>query len=219
MFTKLIAEAAGALFWLANAIICRTLRTKIVNLEMVNKIHARRKRVIFASWHGKFFPGVYFYRRWKMCVLPITSLRGQIVASLARRYNYRVIPYPEFGTPGERITAVQKALRTVKEGYDLVLVVDGPPQPSYHKVNPGVLYFAQKTGYPLVPVGFHMERKITMFWRWDKYEVPLPFSRTVIVFGEPLTIPPDLDVVELEKTTKDLEEQINKNCEIAKQAL
>ncbi len=211
-----MAEIAGFLFWLANIIICSTLRLKAINLETLDKIHRQGKQIIFASWHGQFFPGIHFYRRWKMCLLPITSLRGQIVASLTRKYGYRVIPYPEFGTPGERIKSAQKVLQTIKEGFDLALVVDGPPEPRYHKVNPGVLYFSQKTGYPLVPVGIYMERKMTMFWRWDKYEIPLPFSKVVIAFGEPFDVPTELEAAELKKKTKELEEQLHRINETAK---
>jgi len=219
MFENLIAEIVGLFYWLANIIICSTLRLKVINLEAVNTVHRQGKQIIFASWHGQFFPGAYFFRRWKMCILPITSLRGQIIASLGRKYGYCIIPYPEFGTPGERIQSAQRVLRTIKDGYNLALAVDGPPQPLYHKVNPGVLYFAQKTGYPLIPVGFHIERKMTMFWRWDKYEIPLPFSRMAIALGEPLMVPADLEVVELKKTTRNLEEQLHKTSEIARQTL
>lgn len=219
MFENLIAEIAGFSYWLLNIIINSSISLKIINEEIVDKTHQQGKHIIFASWHGQFFPAVYYFRHRKMCVMPITSLRGKIIASVAKKYGYQTIPYPEFGSPGERIQSTQKMLKTIKEGFDMALAIDGPPKPEYHKVNPGVLFFSQKTGYRLIPLGIYMKRKITLFWRWDKYEIPLPFSKMVFAFGEPLEVPAELEATELGKKTRELEERLNKTNEIAKQAL
>lgn len=219
MLESLVAEIAGFFFWLSNITINSTLRLKIVNHQIIDKIHQQGKQIIFASWHGQFFPAVHYFRHKKMCIIPITSLRGKIIASVAKKYGYQIIPYPEFGSPGERIQSAQKMLKTIREGFDMALAVDGPPKPEYHKVNPGVLFFAQKTGSRLVPLGICMKRKITLFWRWDKYEIPLPFSRVVFTFGEPFEIPAELEVAELEKKTRELKEKLNKINQTAKPAL
>ena len=218
MFENLIAEIAGFLYWSTNILINHTIRLKIVNKEIIDKIHKQGKQIVFASWHGKFFPAVHYFRHRKMCVMPITSLRGKIVASVGKKYGYQIIPYPEFGSPGQRIQSTQKMLKTIREGFDMALAVDGPPKPEYHKVNPGVLFFSQKTGNRLVPLGIYMEKKIVLFWRWDKHEIPLPFSKVVFAFGEPFEIPDELSVLELEKKTKELEEKLFRAGEIAKQA-
>ena len=219
MFENLIAEIAGFLFWLINLLINRTLRFQIVNEEIIDKVHGQGKQIVFASWHAEFFPAIYYYRNKKLCLLPITSIRGKILTALGKRFGYQIIPYPEFGTPGERIQSAQRMLKIIREGHDMALVVDGPPKPAYHKVNPGVLFFSQKTGNPLIPVGIYMKRKFTMFWRWDKYEIPLPGSTVVIALGEPFEVPAELDVIELGEKTKELEEKLNRAGGIAKQAL
>lgn len=218
MLENLIAEIAGFFFWLLNISINKTVRFKIINKEIVNKSHLEGKYIVFAGWHGQFFPFTYYFRNSKMCILPITSFRGKILLCLARKYGYRIIPYPESGTPGERIQSAQRTLTAIKEGFDLSLAVDGPPKPEYHKVNPGVLFFSQKANSPLVPIGIYMKKKITLFWRWDKYEIPLPFSEVVIALGEPIFAPDGMGVTELEKKTKELEKILNRTGEIAKQA-
>ncbi len=219
MFENLIAELVAFLYWLLNICICSTLRLKVINEEIIDKIHQQGKQIVLASWHGQFFPAVYYFRHKKMCVLPITSLRGKIISRVAKKYGYRIIPYPEFGTPGERIQSAQKMLNTIKQGFDMALAVDGPPKPEYHKVNPGVLYFSQKTGFPLIPVGIYMKDKISLFWRWDKHEIPLPGSQVVLAFGEPFEVPAEMDVIELEKKTKALEEKLLNVNNIATKAL
>jgi len=216
---KLTAEVVGFFLWLLNISLNSTIRLKIVNGEIINKSHRQGKQLVFAAWHGQSFPAIYYFRHTKMCIMPITSLRGKILVNYAKKYGYQIVPYPEFGTPGERIESAQRMLNTIRKGFDLALAVDGPPKPAYHKIKPGVLYFSQKTGYPLIPVGIYMKKKIALFWRWDKYEIPLPFSDVVIAFGEPFEVPADLEVAKLEEKTKELEKMLYRIGDIAKQAL
>ena len=63
-----------------------------------------------------------------------------------------------------------------------------------------------------------MKRKVTLFWRWDKYEVPLPFSEIVIAFGEPFRVPAGIDAVELEKKTAELKARMDQIHQTAKSA-
>lgn len=210
MFKLLIAEVAALFLWLLNMAICSTLRLKINNFEIIEKIYREGRHIIFAFWHQAAFPLFYYYRDKRICIMPIAALRGEILCRLARRYNYEIVPYPQKGTPGERMESVVKMVSVLKEGFDGALAVDGPPQPQLYKAKAGVLLLSQKTGHFLVPAGVYMKRKITCFWRWDKYQIPLPFSTVVIAFGEPLTVPVAVEVSELEEKTSELEEKIHK---------
>ena len=218
MLENIIAKIIGFLLWLLNISINSTVRLDTVNEEIIAKTHQQGKKNVFAFWHGLSFSAMYYYRNQKACIMPISSLQGKILANFANKLGYKIAPYPESGTPGKKIQSTKKLLKTIREGYDLTLAVDGPPEPRYHKVNPGVLFFSQKTGFPLVPVGIYYKTKLTCFWRWDKYQIPLPGSRAVMAFGEPFEVPDKLDLVELEKKTKELEEEILKANDQAKQA-
>lgn len=219
MLENIFARIIGFLYWVGNFTLNSTLRFKTVNAEILDKIQEQGKQAIFASWHGQFFPASYYYRNRKMLMIPIETLRGKILRVGAEIYKYKIIPYPEGGTPGERIKAVSEILKTIQEGFNLFLLVDGPPEAKYHKVNPGVLYFSQKSGYPLIPAAVYMEKKITLFWRWDKFEIPLPFSQVVFAFGEPFEVPAGLEVADLQEKTQELEKVLDKAGESAKQAL
>jgi lysophospholipid acyltransferase (LPLAT)-like uncharacterized protein len=55
-----------------------------------------------------------------------------------------------------------------------------------------VIAAAQVTGLPIVPVSYDLSWK----WRlksWDRFLVPLPFSRCVVRAGEPVRVPRDAD--------------------------
>ncbi len=67
---------------------------------------------------------------------------------------------------------------------------DGPRGPSA-VLQPGIMTMAQKSGAAIVPTGISAKPRILVN-SWDRYLVPLPFSRGVILCGEPIFVPPDL---------------------------
>jgi lysophospholipid acyltransferase (LPLAT)-like uncharacterized protein len=54
----------------------------------------------------------------------------------------------------------------------------------------GVVYFAKKTGRPILAVGAAASAGWTLK-SWDAYFVPRPFAQASLVWGEPLWITPD----------------------------
>ena len=67
---------------------------------------------------------------------------------------------------------------------------DGPKGPR-RKCQFGAVYLASRTGLPIVPVGFGYSR----CWRadnWDRFALPLLFSRVRGVSAHPVRVPPKL---------------------------
>jgi len=57
-----------------------------------------------------------------------------------------------------------------------------------HEFKPGAVLLSQLTGKPILPVSVAASRT----WRfrtWDRFELPLPFSRVVVAYGEPVQVP------------------------------
>jgi hypothetical protein len=50
----------------------------------------------------------------------------------------------------------------------------------------GAVLLQQKSQLPIVPVGIAAAWKYTFTHSWDKMELPLPGSRIVIYYGEPI---------------------------------
>ena len=74
----------------------------------------------------------------------------------------------------------------------LALVVDGPLGPS-GVAKGGAVVCAARTGRPLRPVAAAARRALVVTRSWSKIWLPLPFSRVVVVVGEPLPVPAGLD--------------------------
>ena len=72
----------------------------------------------------------------------------------------------------------------------MTISVDAPRGP-HEYVKAGAVFLARKTGIPLVPGGGAFRPAVRLRGSWDRSFVPIPFSRIVVVIGEPLHIRQD----------------------------
>ena len=96
-----------------------------------------------------------------------------------------------------------------ERGYDLAITPDGPRGPCY-VVQQGVMSLAQITGLPILPASYHLGWKIRLK-SWDRFQIPLPFSRCEMRLGRPIHVPREASDaerealrLELERTLRDL---------------
>jgi lysophospholipid acyltransferase (LPLAT)-like uncharacterized protein len=73
---------------------------------------------------------------------------------------------------------------------------DGPRGPS-HEVQPGVILMAQKSGALIVPVASSARRR-WLLGTWDRYLLPKPFTRAVMLCGEGIVVPREATEEEIE---------------------
>jgi lysophospholipid acyltransferase (LPLAT)-like uncharacterized protein len=72
-----------------------------------------------------------------------------------------------------------------------------------HEFKPGAVMLSQITGKPILPVSIAASRSVR-FRTWDQFELPLPFSRVVIAYGEPVRMPRGLDAESLERMQREM---------------
>ena len=88
----------------------------------------------------------------------------------------------------------------------MVLTPDGPRGPRY-RLAPGVIKAAQVSRSPIGPLHMQFSRAIRLK-TWDRFVIPLPFSRITITADEFLEVPRDLDDDALESLRAELEERM-----------
>ena len=91
----------------------------------------------------------------------------------------------------------------IERGYDIAITPDGPRGPCY-AVQDGVLALAQVTGLPVVPVSYHLDRKIQLK-SWDRFQIPLPFSPCEISIGKVMHVPRKSSQVKRESLRREFE--------------
>ncbi len=67
-----------------------------------------------------------------------------------------------------------------------------------------------KADGPADPPAHRRRLKKKLFGSWDRFEVPLPFSRACYAWGEPIWVPADADRVQLEAKRVEVEAALNK---------
>ena len=165
----------------------RTLRLQVEDPHDVVGF-VLRQPVIFAIWHNRLLmlPRVFdpsFPTRQSYGLIS-ASRDGDLIAQFIERSGYGTI---RGSSSRKGVIALRQLVETLVSGTGNVLVTpDGPRGPVY-QVSQGIIFLAQKSGAPIVPI--HME--YSSCWRlksWDRFVVPRPFARLRAIFGAPIHI-------------------------------
>ncbi len=160
------------------------------------------KRKIYAILHGHALGLALHGVDMDIYVLSSRSPDGEISARLLESLGYKVIRgSTEEGDPskGGRFGALQ-LIKALKKGGKMALTVDGPKGP-YLSVSKGIIFLAQKTGCPILPLYVKFS-KCKVLNTWDKFVIPFPFSEGTIDIGDPIYVKEEDDI---EMKRKELE--------------
>jgi len=196
-------------------LLCRTLRLEISGGEHLRRAWAEGRQVVFACWHNELFcfpwmgRGVAWIREQSRWVGIVSASRdGDVLAGVLERQG---IAAARGSSSRQGLRALMSAVRIMKkEGRQGFVTVDGPRGPR-HEVKDGVLLLAHKAGALIVPARVRPDRCWTFARAWDRFELPKPFSRCKIVFGEPyaLSCGDKLTTDDLDRERATLQEKLN----------
>src|SRR5436189_6328705 len=115
-----------------------------------------------------------------MAAMVSASKDGAFLAAILERFKVQ----PVRGSSSRRGRQALPELTTWAErGYDLAITPDGPRGPCY-VVQHGVMSLAQVSGLPIIPFSFCADWKLRPK-SWDRFQIPLPFSRCEIILEKP----------------------------------
>jgi hypothetical protein len=140
--------------------------------------------VVVAIWHGQMLPLVAHHRDQGVAVLISEHRDGEIIARVVRAFGYATVRGSTSRGGGRALLELVGVLR---RGREVCVTPDGPRGPR-HAFAPGALIAAQRAGVPLVGVVAHVDRR----WQlgsWDRFEIPKPFARITVAYGEPTPVP------------------------------
>jgi lysophospholipid acyltransferase (LPLAT)-like uncharacterized protein len=175
----------------------RTLRLRVEDPHGVVEF-VRNQPVIFAIWHNRLLmlPRVFdpsFPTRQSYGLIS-ASRDGDLIAIFIERSGYGTI---RGSSSRKGVIALRQLMDTLAAGGNVLFTPDGPRGPVY-QVSPGVIFLAQKSGAPIVPI--HME--YSSCWRmksWDRFVVPWPFATLRATFGAPIHVGPLVDPTQFEE--------------------
>ena len=156
---------------------------------------------IGALWHNRLlvFPLVLrlFFPERHGAALISASRDGDLLANAVQRFGYDVV---RGSSSRLGATAILQLTHVLASGGDVVITPDGPRGPPY-ELGPGIIFLAQKSGAPVVPVNL----EYSSCWRlgsWDRFIVPRPFAKVRVLINrphnvKPTTTPEDFEVERL----------------------
>jgi hypothetical protein len=139
---------------------------------------------------------------------------GEIGAMMVRRLGAVAIRGSSTHTGARALRDYYQAL--VKDNISPVITPDGPRGPRF-KFKPGALLLAQMSGRPILPMSYAASRAWLI--KWDKFVIPMPFSRIVIALGPPRYVPRVTDAATLGQLQEQMQAELKRLFTVARAAL
>jgi len=144
---------------------------------------------IVVSWHGSTLAVLGHYIAATppdRIALVSDDMKGWVVGLWLRTVGCKACPISvrtRSLAAGRRLVQL---VQQVRSGMNLLMNPDGPHGPA-RVPKEGLYWIARKTGAQVVPVGAFTATSYRLP-RWDRYMLPLPFSRIGVCYGRPLEI-------------------------------
>ena len=162
---------------------------------------------IYALWHGHQC-GLYgLDDKEKNNVLVSRSIDGQIIANAIHSLGMKTVR----GSKGKKgaVEGTMQMISRLKENENAAITVDGPKGPA-GVVKNGIIKIAKLSGCPIVPlVWYSSDCTFIQFPSWDKFCYPFTFTRTILLYGQPIYVGSEISEEEEENVRLQLEEALH----------
>jgi lysophospholipid acyltransferase (LPLAT)-like uncharacterized protein len=165
-------------------------------------------------------PGIYcvWHNRLALCLIAYHHFVGKrrqtpglaALVSASKDGGFLAAALEWFGVQPVRGSSSRRGPQALLEltgwaerGYDLAITPDGPRGPRY-VVQDGIMGLAQVTGLPIIPGSYYLKWKVQAK-SWDRFQLPLPFSRCEMLIGTPIRVPREATDEEREALRRQLE--------------
>lgn len=207
---RLLSSAAasnlfGTILFLYAKFVGYTTGWQQYKIEELYQTWDKDNAIVLISWHGRALMPAYFWnKKHPMSALVSPHRDGRIIARLLRCFGIHTID----GSSNENANGAALALmRELQHGNSITIIPDGPKGPNMH-LSRSALYFAQKTGKPIIGITYSIKGSKIAQKSWDKMMLPKPFSEGIIAATEAFYIPEDADADSLEKYRQQIEQAL-----------
>ena len=201
---KFIQFLGYALYYY-SILVGKTTRWKIHGVEEMYKLWDKEKAIIAIIWHGRALMFPYFYDK-KRPLNALVSLHndGRIIAALLKKYKVKTIGGST--TKGGKEAALG-LMSSLEKNHSIAIIPDGPTGPRM-KMNESPLYFAKKSGKPIIGATYSIENSF-IAKSWDAMMFPFPFNKGIIYLTKPYYVPRNASKEEVEEIRQEIEDELN----------
>lgn len=177
----MLPRLLGVLVFLAISVYRWTLRLTVVGEEHRQAVRAMGKKPLHAIWHQRMVGGILAHRDEGYVTMASKSEDGEIIATFLKYWGFVAARGSSSRGGDVASTDFLEALKNAPGG---ALTPDGPRGPA-RRCKRGILVLAEQGNGLVLPSASSSSRP-RFLNSWDRFLVPLPFSRCVVLFGPPL---------------------------------
>lgn len=161
---------------------------------------------VYCFWHRAVIASTWYFRRRQIAVMTSRSYDGEYIARIITRFGFR----PVRGSSSRGAVGALIGMRKeLDQGNAVAFTIDGPRGPIY-VAKPGPVLLAKKTGHPILCFYVAVERAWVLN-SWDRLMIPKPFSRAVVYFCSPITVPGDADDALMASLHQQMQEALDRS--------
>jgi lysophospholipid acyltransferase (LPLAT)-like uncharacterized protein len=205
-----IPVIAWAVYWLVR-LIGPTLRFEIVGKGNAVNRRETGQASIGAFWHRCIFPTLWHYRDHGIVVMITMNFDGLWTSAVVEKLGYRVA---QGSSSRGGMHALNAMAREVESGWDVAFTPDGPRGPRY-VAKPGPVMLARRTGKPVTVFHIGLSSAYTFEKSWDRFQLPYPFSRAVLVMAPAIYVSADAGSGEMERKISEVQTALERVRDVA----
>jgi len=188
--TSAFDSAAGLVLGHYARLLGASVRQVVIGGEHLDQALASGRSIVFASWHGQthlLYPLIHGRLDMSRMVMMVV---GDARAGVLRRFakTVGIAAYP-VASEDQSMAGARNFLRLaqlLREGRYSFMTPDGPNGPA-RVAKEGVAFLAERAEALVVALGGY-GRYCYRIRRWDRYALPLPFSRVFASVRPPITL-------------------------------
>jgi lysophospholipid acyltransferase (LPLAT)-like uncharacterized protein len=178
---------AGLAFATAMRLLFWTLRLDVRTSEANPYASSGSARYLFSVWHDSMILAAFGGPHLQTIALTSQHRDGSFVASVLKAIGVSTVR----GSTGHTGGNALREMLSAAKGKDIVITPDGPRGPQ-HQMSRGIVFIASHTGNAIVPTAFSCGRAWRIRGNWTDLVIPRPFSKVLLLAGQPIDIPPRL---------------------------
>ncbi|MCB9072632.1 MAG: lysophospholipid acyltransferase family protein [Bdellovibrionaceae bacterium] len=164
-----------------------TWRVEVFESESLKSYMKENKSFVVAHWHHDELGVLQLLPKYHVACMISLSKDGALMAKVVELMGAKVA---RGSSSRGAIQALKGVLRLAREGRRPSIAVDGPRGPIY-KVKPGVVEIARVIKAPIFCISMCSSNSFISRKSWNKLELPLPFSRMVLRWGDAIHYTPE----------------------------
>ncbi|MCH9852487.1 MAG: DUF374 domain-containing protein [Alphaproteobacteria bacterium] len=178
------------------------------NGDIPRKLRANNQLFAVSTWHGRLLYTGFMVRRklgGSFVAFNSPHLDGQMLAWLHLWFGIKTV----YGAPNKNPErGMMNLLKYVKKHKcDLLITPDGPKGPR-QRVKRGVIAFAKISDVPIIPF-VSVPYKGVMLKSWDRFVLAMPFTKIIVLWGEPVFVDKKADKDAQTQAQQLLEDRMN----------